>query len=58
LAAGRSLINAFVGAVEVNALVQGALRRVTQWSWIEHANFQLRGGLSSIELLAAVTLQM
>jgi len=31
------------GAVEVNALVQGALRRFTQWPWIEHPTFQLTG---------------
>jgi len=32
----------FVGAVEVNTLVQGMLRRVTHWSWMEHPTFQLR----------------
>jgi len=26
----------FVRAVEVNTLAQGALRRVTEWSWIKH----------------------
>jgi len=26
----------FVGAVEENAFTQRALRRVTQWPWIEH----------------------
>jgi len=31
----------FVGAVEVNALAQGVLRRVTQWLWIEHPTWQL-----------------
>jgi len=24
------------GAIEVNALAQGALRQFTQWLWIEH----------------------
>jgi len=32
------------GAVEVNALAQGALRQFTQWMWIEHPTFQLGGG--------------
>jgi len=32
------------GAVEVNDLAQGALRRVAQWPWFEHPTFQLRGG--------------
>jgi len=32
------------GAVEVNALAQGALRQFTQWLWIEHPTFQLGGG--------------
>ena len=36
----------FVEAVEVNALAEGALRRVTQWPWIEHPTFRLRGGHS------------
>jgi len=31
----------FAGAVEVNALAQGALRRFTQWPWIEHQTFRL-----------------
>ena len=41
------------GAVEVNALVQGALRQFTQWHFqlrIEHSTFQLRGGQSTTEL--------
>ena len=38
------------GAIEVNALAQGALRRFTQWSWAEHQTFQLRGGHSATEL--------
>jgi len=32
------------GAVEVNALAQGALRQFTQWLRIEHPTFQLGGG--------------
>jgi len=32
------------GAVEVNALAQGALLQFTQWLWIEHPTFQLGGG--------------
>jgi len=31
----EAYIMLFIGAVEVNALVHGALRRVTQWPWIE-----------------------
>ena len=38
-------------AVEVNALAQGALRRFTQWWWIEHPTFQLRGGHFTTELM-------
>ena len=30
-------------AVEVNALAQGALRQFTQWSWVEHSTFHVRG---------------
>jgi len=30
-------------AVEVNDLYQEALQRFTQWPWIEHPTFQLRG---------------
>jgi len=37
----------FVGAVTVIALAQGALRRVTQWPWIEHTTFQFGGGHST-----------
>ena len=37
-------------AVEVNALAQGALRRFTQWLWIEHSTFQLRGVQFTTEL--------
>jgi len=37
--------------VEVNALAQGALRQFTQWPWIEHPTFQLRGGHFTTELL-------
>jgi len=37
------------GEVEVNALAQGALRRLTQWSWIEHPN-------STTELITAQNL--
>jgi len=29
------------GAIEVNALAQGALRQFTQWLWIEYPTFQL-----------------
>jgi len=39
------------GAVEVNALAQGALRQFTQWQWIEHPTFQLGGGHLITELL-------
>jgi len=44
-----------VGAIVVNALVQGALRRTTQW--IEHLTFQLGGGHSATELIAAISPQ-
>jgi len=37
------------GAVEVNALAQGALQRFTQWPYIEHPTFHLRGGHSTTE---------
>jgi len=40
----------FVWAVAVNALVQGALRRVTQLLWIEQPTFQLESGHSTTEL--------
>jgi len=39
------------GAVEVNALAQGALRQFTEWLWIEHPTFQLGGGHFTTELL-------
>jgi len=39
------------GAVEVNALVQGALRQFTQWLWIDHSTFQLTGGRFATDLL-------
>jgi len=39
------------GAVEVNALAQGALRQSTQWLWIEHPTLQLRGGHFTTEHL-------
>jgi len=32
------------GTAEVNAFTQGTLQRFTQWPWIEHTTFQLRGG--------------
>jgi len=41
----------FVGTVAVNALAQGALRRVTQLPWIEHPTFHLVGGHSATELI-------
>ena len=40
------------GPVEVNTLAQGALRQFTQWLWIEHLTFQLRGGHFTTELFA------
>jgi len=49
-AAVHQMNYACYGAVEVNALTQGALRRCTQWPWIEHPPFQLRGGPSTTEL--------
>jgi len=39
------------GAVEVNALAQGALWQFTQRLWIEHPTFQLEGGHFTTELL-------
>jgi len=39
------------GAVEVNALPQGVLHQFTQWVFIEHPTFQLRGGHFTTELL-------
>jgi len=38
------------GAIEVNAVAQGAWRRFTQWPWIEHPTFQLTGGHYITEL--------
>jgi len=40
----KALIVLLAGAIEVNALAQGALRQFTQWLWIEDPIFQLRGG--------------
>jgi len=40
-----------VGTVEVSALAYGALRQFTQWLWIEHPTFQLRGGHFTTEPL-------
>jgi len=34
----------------VNPLAQGALRRFTQWPWVEYQTFQLRGQFTT-ELL-------
>jgi len=39
------------GAVQVNALAQGTLRQFTQWLWIEHPTFWLRGRHFTTELL-------
>jgi len=41
----------FLVTVEVNTLAQGALRQFTQWLWIEHPTFQLRGEHFSTEVL-------
>jgi len=41
----------FAGAVEVNAPAQGALRRFTQWPWVEHPTFQLEGAHFTTELM-------
>jgi len=38
------------GEVEVNALAQEAVRQFTQWLWIEHPIFQLRGRHFTTEL--------
>jgi len=38
-AEARNLLPA--GAVEVNALAHEALRRLTQWPWVEHPTLQL-----------------
>ena len=35
----------------VNTLAQGVLRLFTQWPWIEHPTFQLRGGHFTTELV-------
>jgi len=43
------------GAIEVNALAQGALRQLTQWLWIEHPTFQLGGGYFTTELMLPAT---
>ena len=39
------------GAVQVNALAQGAVWQFTQWLWIEHPTFHLGGGHLATELL-------
>jgi len=36
--------------LDMNALVQGTLRQSTQWLWVEHPTFQLRGRNSATEL--------
>ena len=41
LAAGRSWIVLFAGAVKVNALAQGALRRFTQWPNTQPSNWEM-----------------
>ena len=38
------------GAVELNVLAEGTLRRFTEQLWIEQPNFQLRGGHCTTEL--------
>ena len=43
-------ISPLAGAVEVKALAQGALRRFTQWLWVEYTSFKLRGGHFTTEL--------
>ena len=45
----RPEILLLAGAVEVNALAEGALRRFTRWSGIDLSTFQLRGGHSTTE---------
>jgi len=49
-AVGRSLDDDFCRVVEVNALAQRALWRLTQGLWVEHSTFQLRGGNSATAL--------
>ena len=39
------------GRFWVNTLAQGVLRQFTQWTWIEHPTFQLRGGHFTTELV-------
>jgi len=39
------------GRFWVNTLAQGVLRQFTQWPWIEHPTFQLRGGHFANELV-------
>ena len=34
----------------MNALAQGAIRRFTQWRWVERPTFHLGGGQSTTEL--------
>ena len=51
LAARRSLNCASCQGSWVNALAQEALRQFTQWLWIEHPNFHLKGGHITTELL-------
>jgi len=40
----------FSSGVALKGVAQGALRRVTQWPWIEHPTFQLRGGHSTTDI--------
>ena len=40
-----------LGRFWVNILAQGVLRKFTQWPWIEHPSFQLRGGHFTTELM-------
>jgi len=43
------------GRFWVNTLAQGVLRQFTQWPWIDHPTFQLRGGHFATELSLFLT---
>ena len=55
--AGLSLKFASCRAVELNVLAQAALRRFSQWPWIDHPTFQLRDGHFTTELSPSTILK-
>jgi len=46
----EAYIMLLTGTAKVNVLAWGALRRFTQWPWIEHPTFKLRNGHSELSV--------